>query len=689
MQIRYKRKYIPKSIKKTETSMEIKIWGTRGSMPVSGAGYLKYGGETSCVEVRLASGDSILFDAGTGIVNYDRETPSDHKSRVICFTHTRYDHLQGLLFFSGAFRKNAPLLLIGPSLENGFEDSLSQFFNGVNTPHDWKDLPKHEIMEIKGGRKFEIYGASVEACPTIHPGGCLAWKITADGWTFAITGDHEIPLDKRDGQKNLANERLMSFLTGCDVVLADSFFSNEQHIKYPDSGHSNPAQWQKELTERSIGKIYFTHFNPAYTDKKLEELLTEAKGISGGLAYDGAVIHRTGLVEPPKQISCLSCEFSHKVAGFSDTHSVLDALLTSARKQANAEGGTVYLVSGGELNFAAAQNDKLFPKSSGNKFIYFNSHLPIDKSSIAGYVATTGKALNINDVYQLPENCEYTFKQELDQEAGYRTRSVLAVPLTNGKGNIVGVLQLLNANGFNGYAPFSEKVAEDIASLAQMATIPLERSFLVVAMILRILKTAALRDPAETTAHVQRVGSIAAELYHYWAEKHGMDPEEILFTKGQLRLAAMLHDVGKVGVPDNILKKPGKLTDHERSIMQTHSYLGSSLFGNSGHIIDKMAKDITLHHHARWDGEGYTGNKTVPSPHGENIPLWARITAIADVYDALVSPRPFRKVWTSKEAAAFLRHEAGKQFDPELVFDFREIMGTVQKIFERYPDTDI
>lgn len=670
--------------------MEIKIWGARGSMPVSGANYLKYGGDTSCVEVRLASGNSILFDAGSGIVNYGRETRPEQKSRVICFTHTRYDHIQGLPFYSGVFSKSAPLLLIGPALESSFKDSLAQFFNGIHTPHSWNELPGHTIWEVKEHSRYEIHEAIVEACPTLHPGGCLAWKITADGWTFGLTGDHEIPLERTDPQKSLVNEQLLGFLTGCDIVLADAFFSRAQHEKHPWTGHSSPGQWQKELRDRNVGRIYFTHFNPAHSDQKLEELLTETEpdGIPCGLAYDGAIITKDGLLAPPREPGCPSCEFSHKVAGFSDTHSILDALLTSARKQVNAEGGTIYLVSGGGLNFAAAQNDKLFPDSSARKFLYFNSTLPLDKSSIAGYVATTGEALNIGDVYNLPENSEYTFNQELDKAARYRTTSVLAVPLTNGQGSTVGVLQLINARGLHGYASFSEKMAEEIAELAQMATIPLERSFLVIAMILRILKTAALRDPAETTAHVQRVGSMAAELYHHWAEKKGVDPEEILFTKGQLRLAAMLHDVGKVGVPDAILMKAGKLNDQERSIMKTHSWLGASLFGKSDHIIDKMARDIALHHHARWDGDGYTGNSSIPSPGGTAIPVWARITAIADVYDALVSPRPFKKVWTRKEAAAYLRHEAGKQFDPELVLDFREIMDVVQKIYERFPDVE-
>lgn len=671
--------------------MKIKIWGSRGSMPVSGPAFSKYGGATTCIEVLLDNGESILIDAGTGIGAYDKATPKDKKSRAICLSHAHYSHLQGLPFFSGTLNRQAPFVIMGPrpDAQNSFQNSLEQIFDGVHTPLKWADLPSHNIMEVKGFEKYEIFGAILRTCPTIHPGGCLAWKITADGWTFAITGDHEIPLDKSDTELNILNEKLMGFLAGSDIVLADGHFTRADHLAHPGEGHSDPAQWQEELADRSVGEIYFTHFHPSYDDKTIASLQEE--GESGpspcGVVHDGAIITQEGLEPLREQPECPACDFNRKVSAFSDTHAILDSLLTSTRQLANAEGGTIYLVAGGELDFAAAQNDLLFPGASANKFTYFKSHLPLNKSSIAGYVASTGQILNISDVYSLPEDSEYSFNAALDKASGYHTESVLAVPLTNSRGNTVGVLQLINARDFHGYGAFSDLLAENIAELAQMATVPLERSFLVVTMILRLLKTAALRDPAETPGHVQRVGSIAAELYQHWATKRKVDPEEILFTKGQLRLAAMLHDVGKVGIPDAILTKQSKLTDQERKIMERHAFLGANLFGNSEHVIDKMARDIALHHHARWDGCGYTGKQDIESPGGDEIPIWARITAIADVFDAMVSPRAFRKGWTPKEAAAYLRQEAGKHFDPELVYDFREISDVVRSIRKRFPDT--
>lgn len=265
---------------------------------------------------------------------------------------------------------------------------------------------------------------------------------------------------------------------------------------------------------------------------------------------------------------------------------------------------------------------------------------------------------------------------------------MLAIPLVNGQNRIIGVLQLINARGKNGSIPFTRQMVSSIGNLCSMATIPLERSFLVIDMILRILQTSALRDPSETAGHVRRVGSIAAELYHRWAEKEGVDPEELLAVKGQIRLAAMLHDVGKVGIPDAVLKKPGKLDAHERATMEEHAFLGAGLFKDGDSEIDRMAREIALHHHARWDGAGYTGSSEIPSPKGAAIPLWARITAIADVYDALVSNRSYKKGWPPAKALAILKEEAGSHFDPALVEDFDEIRELVNTIIARYADKE-
>lgn len=207
-------------------------------------------------------------------------------------------------------------------------------------------------------------------------------------------------------------------------------------------------------------------------------------------------------------------------------------------------------------------------------------------------------------------------------------------------------------------------------------------------LILRMLSMSSLRDPAETGTHVTRVGAIAAEVYQQWAMNRGISLTEIKRTKDHVRLAAMLHDVGKVGVSDSILKKRGPLTHDERIEMQRHCYYGMRLFGNINSGIEVMARDIALHHHQRWDGTGYTGHPDYPLLAGEEIPLPARITAVADVYDALVSNRSYKKPYKHEFAYAKVVGESGKLFDPEVVVAFVQIHDIIRSICERYPEKE-
>ncbi|MGF1694825.1 response regulator [Vibrio lamellibrachiae] len=129
--------------------------------------------------------------------------------------------------------------------------------------------------------------------------------------------------------------------------------------------------------------------------------------------------------------------------------------------------------------------------------------------------------------------------------------------------------------------------------------------------------------------------------------------------------AAPMHDVGKIGIPESILGKPGKLTDEERKIMQTHSKIGADIIGIDSSELLILAREVALFHHEKWDGSGY--------PHqleAEDIPLSARIVAVADVFDALTSCRPYKKAWSIERATDLIKEESGKHFDPAVVQAF-------------------
>lgn len=377
--------------------------------------------------------------------------------------------------------------------------------------------------------------------------------------------------------------------------------------------------------------------------------------------------------------------YAHYVNQFEDVNTVIEMMLTEARDATHADGGTFYLVTGGDkLRFAYVQNDTLFSGNAEQNH-YINMEMPISPTSISGYVALDKKILNIPDVEYLPDGAPYSFNRSFDKSSGYTTESVLTVPVIGSGNATLAVLQLINSKKPDGSIKAFDAEAIQYADLLAGQSMPyLTRSIMTRRLIETMLRMSEMRDPLETGAHVQRVGAFAAEIYHKWGENRGIDIEEIRIEKDTLRLAAMLHDIGKVAIPDAVLKKPGKLTDEEFAIIKTHCAKGAQMYAEASSKLEVLAYEITLHHHQRWDGRGYTGNPDIPQLGGEDIPLFARVTSVADVLDALTFPRVYKPAWGFDEAMAELIRNAGTQFDPEMVTAAEQISGMLRIIIDRY-----
>jgi len=191
--------------------------------------------------------------------------------------------------------------------------------------------------------------------------------------------------------------------------------------------------------------------------------------------------------------------------------------------------------------------------------------------------------------------------------------------------------------------------------------------------IVHCLGMAAEFKDTETGLHVVRMSQYAKTLAV--AAGYGAD------AANELLLAAPMHDVGKIGVPDAILQKPGPLSDQERRIMQQHTIIGARILGEHSGGLLRLASTIALSHHERWDGAGY--------PHrlsGEAIPHAARIVAVTDVFDALTSARPYKEAWSVEDSMAFLQRERGRHFDPELVDAFVRCLPEVLRVRETWAD---
>jgi HD-GYP domain-containing protein (c-di-GMP phosphodiesterase class II) len=380
-----------------------------------------------------------------------------------------------------------------------------------------------------------------------------------------------------------------------------------------------------------------------------------------------------------------------------DVDSLLDNILHEARQLTKADSGTIFLRDGNQLKFSYFQNDSFERQgTANNRYLYSVLEVPINDESIAGYVALTGQSVIIDDAYCLPKGVPYDFNKAFDQTSGYRSQSVLTVPLTTTGDTVIGVMQILNAKGKSGeIISFTENDLIYVNYFANNAAVVLERAKMTREIILRMVRMSELRDPKETGNHVNRVAAYTIEIFEKWAKTRGIQMQEIKKRKDVLRISAMLHDVGKVAISDTILKKPAKLSEDEFEIMKRHTVFGAQLFDSNASDWDALSATIALRHHEKYDGTGYPGKYKILGPEeaelgkglkGEEIPIEARIVALADVYDALISKRVYKEPWSEDDVLAHIRSESGKHFDPEVVDAFLKINDIIRAIREKYSD---
>jgi len=385
-----------------------------------------------------------------------------------------------------------------------------------------------------------------------------------------------------------------------------------------------------------------------------------------------------------------------------DLDILLETILSEARNVLNADAGTIYIKQGNELVATYAQNEtKAAELKPGEKLIYSVFRIPIGTGTTSGFAAHTGDIINVRNVYRIPDDAPYGFDQSYDRMSGYKTISTLSIPLKSNMDEILGVLQLINKKDSRGRSIAFSKDDELVAGhFATNATMALQRAKMTRAILLRMTRMAELRDPKETGTHVNRVAGYALEIYERWANRNGLPSHEIERTRDTLRMAAMLHDVGKVAISDTILKKPGRFDDAEREIMKTHAWHGARLFTDRQSEFDEIAQQVALNHHEFWNGAGYPGhidimtgeptkkdrNGKAIGKKGKEIHIYGRVVAIADVYDALRCKRVYKTAWSEDDTLREIRSQSGVQFDPELVDDFFAVLPSIKTVSDKFAE---
>ncbi|HAF94587.1 MAG: hypothetical protein A2021_06540 [Elusimicrobia bacterium GWF2_52_66] len=291
--------------------------------------------------------------------------------------------------------------------------------------------------------------------------------------------------------------------------------------------------------------------------------------------------------------------------------------------------------------------------------------MPSNKG-IAGEVASTGRTINIRNAYD-----ETHFNPEIDHLTGYHTKTILAVPLNNVGGRTIGVFEVINKT--EGYFDSDDEgILQLLGSLAASA---IENAQLYESLsksqletIYRLAITAEYRDQQDTAIHLKHISEYSALI----AQGMGLPEKEV----ENIRYASPLHDIGKVGIADAILLKPGKLTPTEYEEMKKHTLYGAKILCNAESQLLQIACKVASSHHEKFDGTGYPAKIK-----GEQIPVYARIVSVADVFDALCMPRVYKPKWGPEKARDYVVEESGHAFDPLVVDAFKKVYTGILKIY--------
>ncbi|HOJ49474.1 MAG TPA: HD domain-containing phosphohydrolase [Spirochaetota bacterium] len=366
------------------------------------------------------------------------------------------------------------------------------------------------------------------------------------------------------------------------------------------------------------------------------------------------------------------------LSSYTEMDLILDRVVDDSIRIIGCEGATIYIKKGNHLEFMISKNIIIDKKIGGFENNVKKFTVPISNESIAGYVALNNEPLIISDVYDIPSNKPYKFLKVFDEMYQYRTKSMLTLPMNDNDNNVIGVLQLINLKDknnniieFDERSMFVARYLSSIAGSVLKTTIYnslLRNSYL--EAIERLAIASEFRD-LETSAHVKRISEYSA----VFGELLGFDRERII----NLKYASQMHDIGKIGIPDRILQKPGPLTVDERKIMEKHTIIGYKIFEGATSDVMKLSAIIALTHHEKWDGTGYPNGLK-----GKDIPIEGRVVAIADVFDALVSKRVYKPAFDISKVISIMKEEKGKHFDPELLNLFFKNINRVVSIYDKY-----
>jgi len=267
------------------------VWGCRGSLAAPGPETVRYGGNTSCLEVRLDDGRLIVIDAGTGIRGLGLSMAGHEPGRIdILLTHLHLDHLEGLGFFSPIWDERYEIHIWGPPSDSAsLRDRITTYFSPPLFPIHLQDIPSHLVAHDAPTEPWELGGATVTAALVEHPGPTLGYRLEEGGGTLTYISDHEPAKGGELGTRSPDSISGYSLAAGADVLLHDSQYTEDEYPHRVGWGHSSIADTVTFALMAKVHRLLMFHHDPLHGDAQLEQMLLRARELWGS-ERDGLVL---------------------------------------------------------------------------------------------------------------------------------------------------------------------------------------------------------------------------------------------------------------------------------------------------------------------------------------------------------------------------------------------------------------
>ena len=568
----------------------VHFWGGRGTLPVCGHSKLRYGGNTSCVEVRCGE-VRLILDAGTGLKALgDTITSPDID---ILLSHTHIDHISGFPFFMPLYKRDRHIRLWAGPLkpEHSLHDTLHRLMSPPLFPISIDQLPSTlEYRDFTAGDELHSdawakAGVRIFTLQLSHPDRATGYRIEYRNKSVCYITDYEHVAGQIDPQ-------LAQFVHSADCLIYDSTYSDENFERYKGWGHSTWQQGVRLANHANVKTLVAFHHDPEADDAALDARAAQLSALrpDSVMVQDGMKVEMIGnvpLVIPPdvipdtddsvqmvKRLTAIGMALS----GAGNLDRLLEIILLEAKDIANADGGTLYYLNeDNRLEFSIIRNDSLgisYGGESGEKAVLkpLNLYDPVtgtpNYSTLAAYAVLMKKTVNIPDVYSA-DGFNFEGAKAFDLQHHYHTESIITVPMVSHSGDVMGCLQLVNAKDVSGTViPFSSQLEELVQSLASQAAVTLETQKLVDAQkkllesFIQMIAQAIDAKSHYTGAHCERVPMLTNMLARAaCAAQDGpfkdfnLSEEE----KYELHIAGWIHDCGKVATPVHVMDKSTKL----------------------------------------------------------------------------------------------------------------------------------